>query len=101
MSRMGYSNNVVFGEKGTRGFQAVNAKVVKENAEPTKMRLLVVQVYYTQHRFHDIANGVMSVVTKLLSHQIDNVKSIDSPNNGPHELSWRNSLPNLFRGVVA
>jgi hypothetical protein len=28
----------------------------------------------------------MSVVTVLASHQIDEPKSIDSPNNGQHEL---------------
>jgi hypothetical protein len=65
------------------------------------MRFPAVWEYCTQQRFHKIAEEVVCVVIVLLSHQIDNVKSIDSPNNGQYEFLCPDLLLNLLRDLVA
>jgi hypothetical protein len=45
------------------------------------MRFPAVGKYYAQQRFHHIAGGALSVVP-VVRYQIDDMKSIDSPNNG-------------------
>jgi hypothetical protein len=47
---------------------------------------------YLEQRFRNIAEEVMNIVTLSLTHQIDEVKPIDSPNAGQNELV-RTDLP--------
>jgi hypothetical protein len=57
--------------------------------------------YCAQQRFRIIAEEVGSVAIALLSHPIDNMKSIDSPNGGQHELLCPDSLLDRLRDLVA
>jgi hypothetical protein len=41
--------------------------------------------YCEHHWFQNITKEVLCVVTVLISHQINEVESIDSPNNDQHE----------------
>jgi hypothetical protein len=43
---------------------------------------------------------VLAIVTVLLSHQIDDIESIDSPNNGQHECLGSDSLFHLLRDII-
>jgi hypothetical protein len=42
--------------------------------------------YCAQYRFHTMAQEALSVVALVLSPQIDQAKSINSPNQGQHKL---------------
>jgi hypothetical protein len=53
-----------------------------------------------QHRFHNIAKEVISVVIVLLSHQIDGMKSIEIPKDGQHELLCPDVLLYFLRDPV-
>jgi hypothetical protein len=44
---------------------------------------------------------VLCVVTVLLSHQIDDVESIDSPHNGQDEFLCPNLLLDLLRDIIS
>jgi hypothetical protein len=44
---------------------------------------------------------VLCVVTVLLSHQIDKVESLHSPNDGQHEFLGNNVLLRLLRDIIS
>jgi hypothetical protein len=65
------------------------------------MRFPAIWKYCTQQQFRNIFEVVMSVVTVLLSHQIDDMKSVSSPNDDQHELSDIDLSVELLRDIVA
>jgi hypothetical protein len=60
----------------------MDATVVKGQIWPTRMRFATVWKSCMQHWFQNITDKELSVATRSLSHQIDDVESIDSLNNG-------------------
>jgi hypothetical protein len=96
-----HSNNVFFWETETKGLRAVRATVVKVPTEPRSIQFPAVWKYWVPERFHSIVQQVISAVIVLLSHQIDDVKSINSPNKGQHELFCNHLLFNVMRDCVA
>jgi phage-related holin len=54
----------------------------------------------TRQGFHNIVKEIVSVVSMLLSHWIDKVKSIDPPNNSQHELFSPDSVLDFMRDLV-
>jgi hypothetical protein len=65
------------------------------------MRLATVWKYCEQQRFQNMTREALCIVIVLLSHQIDNAESIDSPNNGQYELLDLDSLLQLLRGIIS
>jgi hypothetical protein len=65
------------------------------------MQFPAVWKYSPQHWSHNITDEVLSVVTALLSHHLDDVKPINSSNNGQHELLGRDLLLDLWRDIIA
>jgi hypothetical protein len=98
---MAHLNNLIFGENNIRSFQVVNKIVVKVPTYPTRMWFPAVWRCCKQWRFSDIAENVPQLGTVPFSHRIDDVKSIDSPNNGQYKLVVSNLLFNLLRDTVA
>jgi hypothetical protein len=47
-----------------------------------------------------MTNEVLCIVTLLLSHQIGDAESIDSPNHGHHEFLSPDLLRHLLRAIV-
>jgi hypothetical protein len=96
-----HSNNVMFGEKAFRGFGSVSAAVVKAPTQPARIHFPAVWNYCAQQRFHNIAKGVITVVTGLLSHRISRVKSINPPSDRPHKLFCPGLLLDLLSDLAA
>jgi hypothetical protein len=65
------------------------------------MRFPVIRKYCAGQQFRNSVEIVISVVTVLLSRQIDDVKSVGSPNNDQHELSNADLSVGLLRKIVA
>jgi hypothetical protein len=65
------------------------------------MRFAIVWKYYEQQWFQNMTKEVLYVVTVLLSHQINDVESIDSTNNGQHEFSSPDLLLHLLRDITS
>jgi hypothetical protein len=57
--------------------------------------------YCEQQWFQNITKELLSVVTVLLNHQIDDVESIDSPNNSQHELLDPDLSLRLLRDIIS
>jgi hypothetical protein len=79
----------------------VNAAVVKVHTSLTRMHFPSVWKYCAQQWIHNIAKEVIRVLTVLLSHQIDDVKFIDSPNNDQHELLCPDLLLDFLMDLIA
>jgi hypothetical protein len=65
------------------------------------MRFATVWKYCEQQWFQNMLKEILYVVTVLLSHQIDDVEFIDSPNNGQHELLGLDLLLHLLRDIIS
>jgi hypothetical protein len=50
--------------------------------------------------FQNMTKEVLSIVTVLLGHQINDVESIDSPNNSQHEILGPDLLLHLLRDII-
>jgi hypothetical protein len=57
--------------------------------------------YWTQQQFHNIAKEVISAVTVMLTHPMDNLKSIASPNNAKHKRLSPDLLPDPSGDLAA
>jgi hypothetical protein len=88
----------------------VEATVVKVQNQPTRMRFATVWKYSEQQWLQNMTKEVLCVVmTKevlcavfvLPSHQIDDVESIDSPNNGQHEFLSPDLSLHLLRDILS
>jgi hypothetical protein len=64
------------------------------------MRLATVRKYCGQKWFQNMTKEVICAVTVLLSHQIDDVESIDSPNNGQQEILGLDLLLHLLGDII-
>jgi hypothetical protein len=76
---VGYSNNQIINKKVLRGLGAMDVTVVKLQTWLRRMRFATVRKHCEQQWFQNMTEGVLCVVTVLLSHQIDDVESIGSP----------------------
>jgi hypothetical protein len=65
------------------------------------MRFATVWKYYQQQWFQNTNKEVKCVVTVVLSHQIDDVESIDSPSNGQDEFLGPDVLLHLLRDIIS
>jgi hypothetical protein len=65
------------------------------------MRFATVWKYCQQHWFQNMTQEVPCVVTGLLSHQINNLESISSPNNGQHEFLGPDLLFHLLGDIIS
>jgi hypothetical protein len=65
------------------------------------MRFAPVRKYYEQQRFQNTTKEILCVVTVLLSYQINDVESIDSPDNGQHEFLGLDLLLHLLSDVIS
>jgi hypothetical protein len=65
------------------------------------MRFAAVWKYYGQQWFQNMIKQVLYVVTVLLSRQIDDMESIDSPNNGQHEFLRPDFLFHLLTDIIS
>jgi hypothetical protein len=65
------------------------------------MRFATVWKYWEQQWFQHMINEVLCVVTVLLNHQIDDMESIDSPNDGQHEFLALDLLFHLLRDIIS
>jgi hypothetical protein len=74
----------------------VNETVVKVHTWPTAVPPPAAWKYCEQHWFHNVTQEVLGVVNVLFNHQIDDVKTINFPNHGQHELLGRDLLVNLL-----
>jgi hypothetical protein len=90
-----------FRRKSVRRFWAVSVAVLKVHTESTRMRIPSVWRYCAYQQLHNIAREVMCLVTVLFSHQISDVVSIDSPNNGQHDISCADLLLDFLRDISA
>jgi hypothetical protein len=79
----------------------MDATVVKMQTSPTRMRFVTVWKYCEQQWFQNITKGVLCVVIVVLSHQINDEESIDSPNNGQHEVLGSDLLFPLWRDIIS
>jgi hypothetical protein len=68
---------------------------------PTKTRFATVCKYCEQQWFLNLTKKVLCVVTALFSHQIDDVESIDFPNNGQHEPLGPDLLLHVLRDIIS
>jgi replication initiation and membrane attachment protein DnaB len=57
--------------------------------------------YCTQQQFHNIVEEIMSVVSVLLDHEINNVKFFDSSNHHQYDLLNLDFLFELLRDIIA
>jgi hypothetical protein len=64
------------------------------------MRFPAIWKSCAQQQFRDIVEIAMGVVTVLLSHRIDDMKSISSPNDDQYELSATNLSVELLTEIV-
>jgi hypothetical protein len=78
----------------------VNAAAVKVNTWPTRMRFPAVWKNCGPQGFDNIVKEIVNVVTLLLSHRIDKVKSIDSPNDSQHELFSPDMVFDFMRDLI-
>jgi hypothetical protein len=65
------------------------------------MRFATVWKYSEQQWFQNMAQKVLCVVTALLRYQIDDMESIDSPNNRQHEFLGPDLLHRLLRDMIS
>jgi hypothetical protein len=65
------------------------------------MRFATVWKYREQQWFQNMTKKVLCVVIVLLSHQINDMESIDSPNNGQHEFLDPDLLLHVLRDVIS
>jgi hypothetical protein len=79
----------------------VDATVVKVQTSPSEMRFATIWKYCKQQWFQNMTKEVLGVVTVLLSHQTDDRESIDSPNNGQHELFGPDLLLHVLRDIIS
>jgi hypothetical protein len=65
------------------------------------MRFATVWEYCKQQWFQNMTKEVLCVAAVLLSHQIEDVESIDSPDNGPHAMLGLDLLLHLWRDIIS
>jgi hypothetical protein len=63
------------------------------------MRFVTVWKYCEQQWFQNMAHEVLWVVTVLLSHQINDVESVDASNNDQYEFFGADLLLHLLRDI--
>jgi hypothetical protein len=66
-----------------------------------RMRFVTVWKYCEQQCFQNVTKEVLCVVTVLFSHHIDDVESIDSPNNGQYEFLGPGLLLHLLSNIIS
>jgi hypothetical protein len=79
----------------------VDATVVKMQTWPTRMRFTTVLKYCEQQWCQNMTEEVPCVVAVLLSSQIDDVESIDYPNNGQHGFLLPDLLLHLLKDIIS
>jgi hypothetical protein len=65
------------------------------------MRLVTVWKYCEQQWFQILTPEVLCVLIVLLSHQTDGMESVDSSNNGQHEVLRPGLLLHRLRGIIS
>jgi hypothetical protein len=65
------------------------------------MQFATVWKYCEQQRFQNITKQGLCIVVARLSHQIDDVESIDSPNAGQPELLGPDLLLDFVREIIS
>jgi hypothetical protein len=65
------------------------------------MQFVTVWKYCDQSQFQNLTKEVLCVVMMPLSHQIDDVESIDSINNGQHEFLGPDLLLRFLRDIIS
>jgi hypothetical protein len=73
---------------------------VKVGTGPSGMQFPAVLKYCARQLLQNIAKDAMIAVTVLLSHTIDDMKSIDSPNYGQHQFFCTNLLLDFSTDIV-
>jgi hypothetical protein len=79
----------------------VDATVVKVQISAMRMRFAIVWKYCDQQRFQNMAKEVLYGVIVLLSRQFDDLESIDSPNDGQHELLGPDLLLHRLKNIIS
>jgi hypothetical protein len=64
----------------------VDATIVQVQTRPVRRRFTTIWKYCGQPQFQNTTKEVLYFVIVLLNYQIADVESIDSPNNGQHEI---------------
>jgi hypothetical protein len=98
---MRYSNNRTVSEKVLRDLWAVDATVAEVQTQPTRMRFAIVWKDCEQQWFQKMTRKALRVATMLLSHQINEVESTDSPNNDQHEFLGPDSVLHLLGYITS
>jgi hypothetical protein len=96
--RKEHSSNRIFSEQG---LWAVSAAVIKMHTQPMGIRFTTVWKYCEQQWFQNMTRELLYIVTVLLSHRIDDVKSIDFQHNAQHGFLGPDLLLHLLRDLIS
>jgi hypothetical protein len=79
----------------------LNLVIIKVQTQLTRMRFATVWKYCEQQWFQNMTMEVRAVITVLLSSQVHDVESINSPNNVQHEFLFPDLLLHLLRDIIS